>query len=657
MSEALEMEGETLWTPTKQGVEDANITKYTRWLEKRTGRSFPSYASLWEWSTDEVEEFWESVWEYFEVWSSTPYRAVLPERKMPGARWFEGAQLNYAEHVFRNRYDDDVALIVAAEGEEDSSVTWGELKAETAALAAFLREEGVKPGDRVAGYLPNCPEAVVGLLASASMGAVWSCCSPEFGARSVIDRFTQVAPKVFIGVEGYSYGGRWFDRRGVAEEVRASIPSIDTTIVTDTREKEGVAGAEDWVELGERSDPLEFAKVPFDHPLWVLYTSGTTGLPKPIVQGHGGTLLEHLKALSLHNDVRRGDTMFWYTSAGWMMWNYLVGALMLGSAVVLYDGDPLHPDPGALWDLAERTKATFFGASAAYFDAVAKARFDPRQRDLRSLRGVGSTGSPLSPASFEWLYANVKDDLWVASISGGTDLCTAFVGGNAALPVASGKIQCRYLGAAVAAYDESGAPVMGQVGELVITQPMPSMPLYFWGDKDGSRYLESYFSTFQGVWRHGDWVRIDRDGSCVIYGRSDATIKRRGVRAGTSEIYGVVESVPEVADSLIVDIEYPGGRSFMPLFVVLRMGLVLDDGLRERIRQKVGADLSPRFVPDEVVQIEEVPRTLSGKKVEVPVKRILMGADPAAVVSASSLKNPESIRPFVEYRAEREASG
>ena len=651
------MEGETLWTPTEEAVEDANITKYARWLEKKTGRSFPSYASLWRWSTEETEEFWESVWEYFEVWSSTPYRAVLLDRKMPGARWFEGAQLNYAEHVFRNRYDDDVALIVAAEGDEDSSVTWGELKAETAALAAFLREEGVKPGDRVAGYLPNCPEAVVGLLASASMGAVWSCCSPDFGARSVIDRFTQVAPKVFIGVEGYSYGGRWFDRQGVIEEVRASIPSIDTTIVTDTREKEGVAGAEDWVELGERSEPLEFAKVPFNHPLWVLYTSGTTGLPKPIVHGHGGMLLEHLKALSLHNDVRRGDTMFWYTSAGWMMWNYLVGALMLGSTVVLYDGDPLHPDPSALWDLVQRTKATFFGASAAYFDAVAKAGFDPRRNHLVSLRGIGSTGSPLSPASFEWLYANVKDDLWVASISGGTDLCTAFVGGNAALPVASGKIQCRCLGAAVAAYDESGRPVLGRVGELVITRPMPSMPLCFWGDKDGSRYLETYFSTFPGVWRHGDWVRIDQDGSCVIYGRSDATIKRRGVRAGTSEIYGVVESVPEVADSLVVDLEYPGGRSFMPLFVVLRRGRVLDDGLRERIRQKVGADLSPRFVPDEVVQIEEVPRTLSGKKVEVPVKRILMGADPAEVVSASSLKNPESIRSFVEYRAEREASG
>ena len=650
------MEGKTLWTPTKEAVEDANITKYTRWLEKRTGRSFPSYGALWRWSTEEIEEFWESVWEYFEVWSSTPYRAVLPERKMPGARWFEGAQLNYAEHVFRNRYDDDVALIVAAEGDEDSSVTWGELKAETAALAAFLREEGVKPGDRVVGYLPNCPEAVVGFLAAASMGAVWSCCSPDFGARSVIDRFRQVAPKVFIGVEGYSYGGKWFDRQGVVEEVRASIPSIDTTIVTDTREKEGVAGAEDWVELGERSEPLEFAKVPFDHPLWVLYTSGTTGLPKPIVHGHGGMLLEHLKALSLHNDVRRGDTMFWYTSAGWMMWNYLVGALMLGSTVVLYDGDPLHPDPGTLWDLVQRTRATFFGASAAYFDAVAKSGFDPRGHYLRSLRGFGSTGSPLSPASFEWLYAKVKDDLWVASISGGTDLCTAFVGGNPTLPVVSGKIQCRYLGAAVEAYDDSGSPVFGQVGELVITRPMPSMPLYLWGDKDGSRYAESYFSTFPGVWRHGDWVRIDKDGSCVIYGRSDATIKRRGVRAGTSEIYGVVESMPEVADSLVVDLEYPGGRSFMPLFVVLKSGRVLDDGLRERIRQKVGADLSPRFVPDDVVQIEEVPRTLSGKKVEVPVKRILMGADPAEVVSASSLKNPEAIRSFVEYRAEREAS-
>ena len=650
------MEGKTLWTPTDEAIEDANITRYARWLEKRTGRSFSSYPALWQWSIEEMEEFWESLWEYFEVWSSTPYRAVLPERKMQGARWFEGAQLNYAEHVFRNKYDDDVALIVAAEEDEDSAVTWGELKAETAALAGFLREEGVNPGDRVAGYLPNCPEAVVGLLASASIGAIWSCCSPEFGARSVIDRFRQVAPKAFIGVEGYRYAGKWFDRQGVVEEVRASIPSIDTTLVTDVREKDGAAGAEDWVELGERSEPLEFVKLPFDHPLWVLYTSGTTGLPKPIVHGHGGMLLESLKALALHNDVRRGDTMFWYTSTGWMMWNYLVGALMLGSRVILYDGDPLHPGPGALWDLADRTKTTFFGAGAPYFDYLARSGFDPRGHRLGSLRGIGSTGAPLLPASFEWLYANVKDDLWVASISGGTDVCTAFVGGNPTLPVVSGKIQCRYLGAAVEAYDDSGTPVSGQVGELVLALPMPSMPLFLWGDKDGSRYAESYFSTFPGVWRHGDWIRIDPDGSCAIYGRSDATIKRRGVRAGTSEIYGVVESFPEVVDSLVVDVEYPGGRSFMPLFVVLGGGRVLDEGLRERIRRKVGADLSPRLVPDEVVQIDEIPRTLSGKKVEVPVKRILMGAEPDQVVSLSSLKNPEALRPFVEYRAEKEAS-
>jgi acetoacetyl-CoA synthetase len=650
------MEGETLWTPSREAVERANTTKYTRWLEKRTGRSFPTYGSLWRWSTEDVGEFWESIWEYFEVWSSTPYRAVLPERKMPGARWFEGAQLNYAEHVFRNRYDDDVALIAAGEGEEDTTVTWGELKAETASLAAFLREEGVVPGDRVAGYLPNCPEAVVGLLASASLGAVWSCCSPDIGGPSVVDRFKQIAPKVFIGAEGYRYGGKWFERQGVIEAVRDSISSIRTTIITDTREKEGVAGAENWVELGERSERLEFAKVPFDHPLWVLYTSGTTGLPKPIVHGHGGILLEHLKALSLHNDVRRGDRMFWYTSAGWMMWNYLVSALMLGSSVILYDGDPLHPDPGALWDLAERTQMTFFGASAPYFGAVAKSGFDPRGHYLRNLRGFGSTGSPLSAAGFEWLYEKVKEDLWVASISGGTDVCTAFVGGCPVLPVRSGRIQCRYLGAAVAAYDEGGRPVLGKVGELVLTQPMPSMPVFLWGDEDGSRYVESYFSVFPGVWRHGDWISIDEDGTCVIFGRSDATIKRRGIRAGTSEIYSVVESIPEVVDSLVVDLEFPDGRWFMPLFVVLKQGEKLDDRMRERIRQKVGADLSPKLVPDDVVQVEEVPRTLNGKKLEVPVKRILMGAEPRDALSASSLRNPDSIKFFVEYRAKTEAS-
>jgi acetoacetyl-CoA synthetase len=650
------MEGETLWTPSKEQTERANVTKYTRWLEERTGRSFPDYGALWRWSTEDLEGFWESVWEYFEVWSSTPYRAVLSERKMPGAKWFEGSQVNYAEHVFRNKYDGDVALVAAGEGEEESGVTWGELKAETASLAAFLREEGVKPGDRVAGYLPNCPEAVVGFLAAASIGAVWSCCSADFGAPSVVDRLKQIEPKVFIGTEGYSYGGKWFDRQGVIEAVRDSISSIRTTIVTDTREKEGVAWAEDWVELGERSERLEFAKVPFDHPLWVLYTSGTTGLPKPIVHGHGGILLEQLKALSLHNDLGRGDRIFWYTSAGWMMWNYLVGALMLGSSVILYDGDPLHPEPGALWDLAERTQTTFFGASAPYFDAVARSGFDPRGYQLRRLRGLGSTGSPLSAASFEWLYAKVKDDLWVASISGGTDVCTAFVGGCPTLPVRSGRIQCRYLGAEVEAYDEGGRPVTGRVGELVVTRPLPSMPLFFWGDADGSRYLESYFSSFPGVWRHGDWVSIGEDGSCIIYGRSDATIKRRGVRAGTSEIYGVVESIPEVADSLVVDLEYPGRRPFMPLFVVLKRGARLDDELLKRIRTKIGADLSPRLVPDDIVQIEEVPRTLNGKKVEVPVKRILMGSTCEDAVNASSLKNPDSVEFFVDYRAKAEAS-
>jgi acetoacetyl-CoA synthetase len=645
------MEGDTLWTPSREAMERANITKYTRWLEERTGTSFPNYDSLWRWSTENIGEFWESIWEYFEVWSSTPYRAVLPEKKMPGAKWFEGATLNYAEHVFRNRYDDDVALIAAGEGEEDSHVTWGELKAETASLAAYLREEGVKPGDRVAAYLPNRPEAVVGLLASASVGAIWSCCSPDFGARSVVDRFEQIAPKVFIGVEGYSYGGKWFDRRGVIEAVRDSIPSIKTTIVTDTRDKEGIAEAQDWVELGERSETLDFVRVPFDHPLWILHTSGTTGLPKPIVHGHGGILLEQLKALSLHNDLKREDRMFWYTSAGWMMWNYLVGTLMLGSTAILYDGDPLHPGPGALWELAERTRMTFFGASAPYFGALAKSGFEPLGLYLRNLRGFGSTGSPLSAAGFEWLYSNVKDDLWVASISGGTDLCTAFVGGCPTLPVRSGRIQCRYLGAPVEAYDESGKPAIGKVGELVLTGPMPSMPLFLWGDVDGSKYVESYFASFPGAWRHGDWVKIDEDGTVVIYGRSDATIKRRGVRAGTSEIYGVVESIPEIVDSLVLDLEFPSGRSFMPLFVVLRLGGKMDDGLREKIRERIRADLSPRFVPDEVIQVDEVPRTLNGKKVEVPIKRILMGAEPAEALSTSSLKNPEAIKFFVDYRA------
>jgi acetoacetyl-CoA synthetase len=643
------LEERVLWTPSRETAQSANITRYTRWLEEREGKSYPDYASLWRWSTENIREFWGSIWEYFGVWSSTQYGSVLAGEGMAGSRWFEGARLNYAEHVFRNKYDDDVAIVAAAEGEKDSSITWGELKAETAGLAAFLREEGVRKGDRVAGYLPNCPEAIVGLLATASLGAIWSCCSPELGPPSVIDRFTQISPKAFIGVEGYRYGGRWLDKKGVIEEVRGSIPSIETTIVTDMREGKGVAGAEDWVELGERTEPLDFVEVPFGHPLWILYTSGTTGLPKPIVHGHGGMLLEQLKALSLHNDLRQGDRMFWYTSTGWMMWNYLVGALILGSTVMLYDGDPLHPDPRTLWDYAERTKMTFLGAGASYFDALAKSGFSAEGYDLRRLRGVGSTGSRLSPSGFEWIYANVKDDLWVASISGGTDLCTAFVGGNPTLPVVSGRMQCRYLGASVEAFDESGNPMTGRVGELVITEPMPSMPLYLWGDLDGSRYKESYLSRYPGIWRHGDWVAIGEDGTCVIYGRSDATLKRHGVRAGTSEIYGLVESTPEVLDSLVVDVEVHG-ESSMILFIVLKEGKTLDASLRETLRKSVREGLSPRLVPDEVVQIDEVPRTVNGKKVEVPVKRILMGTSLEEAVSRGALKNPRSLDFFVDYR-------
>jgi acetoacetyl-CoA synthetase len=701
------VEGETLWAPSREVIERANITSFARWLEETKGTSFPDYAALWRWSTTEVAGFWESIWDYFEVSPTATYRAVLlsPHRGMtPGAtRWFEGARLNYAEHIFRNRDDAAVALVTALEagggreereekggGGEPSGegreehITWGELKAETAALAAFLRDEDVGPGDRVAGYLPNRPEAVVGLLACASIGAVWSCCSPDLGAPSIVDRFRQVQPKIFIGTDGYRYGGRWFDKRGVVESVRNSIPSIRTTlVVSDPRRGGNVqTGTHDWAEVGDgrrmgrgrgrrkrkrRGEALEFADLPFDHPLWILFTSGTTGPPKPIVHGHGGILLEQLKALALHNDVKEGDVMFWYTSAGWMMWNYLVGALLLGSSIVLFDGDPLYPDPSVLWNLAERGGITFFGASAAYYSALAKSGFKFWRYRLDRLRGFGSTGSPLPAAGFDWLSGRKNkreeseeedegsvDGRWIASISGGTDVCTAFVGGCPVLPVRSGRIQCRYLGAAVDAFGEDGAPVSaGKMGELVLTEPMPSMPLFIWGDTDGSRYMESYLSFFPGVWRHGDWISIDSDGMCTIYGRSDATIKRRGVRAGTSEIYSVVEAMPEVMDSLVVDLEQTNGESFMPLFVVLREGKRMDEELRQRILQRVREDLSPRFVPDDVVQIDEVPRTLSGKKVEVPIRRILMGTAVEAAVSMDALKNPGSVGFFVDYRAKK----
>ena len=584
---------------------------------------------------------------------------VLASREMPGARWFPDARLNYAEHVFAGKADEETAILHASELRELDELSWGELRAQVAACAAALRGLGVERGDRVVAYLPNIPEAIVAFLASASIGAVWSSCSPDFGPASVVDRFAQIEPKVLFAVDGYRYGGKDFDRRETIAALQAQMPSLERTVVLPyldpAPDLSGAdASATTWDELlatGAGAE-LDFERVPFDHPLWVLYSSGTTGLPKAIVQGQGGILLEHLKKLHLHVDAHPGDRLFWFTTTGWMMWNFLVSGLLTRAAIVLYDGNPGHPDMGVLWDLAERAGMTMFGTCAAYIAACMKAGVEPGSgRDLSRLGAVGSTGSPLSPEGFDWIYEHVGADTWLFSTSGGTDLCTAFVGGVALLPVYRGELQARALGAAVEAWDEDGNSVVGEVGELVVTAPMPSMPVRFWGDEDGSRYREAYFEHYPGVWRHGDWIEITSRGTAIIYGRSDSTINRGGIRMGTSEIYRAVLSIDAIVDALVVDLPRPGTDGWMPLFVVLREGVELDEELPGEIARRVRERCSPRHVPDEVFQIAEVPRTLSGKVLEVPVKRILMGTPAEQAASRDSLANPAALDYFTEMAA------
>jgi acetoacetyl-CoA synthetase len=572
---------------------------------------------------------------------------------MPGASWFPGSRVSYAEHVFAGKPDDALAIQHASESRELERLTWGELRSQTASIAAGLRALGVSEGDRVAAYMPNIPETVAALLACASIGAVWSSAAPEFGARSVIDRFAQIEPKVLLAIDGYQYGGKSFDRGDAVDRIAAEIPSLSKVVRFGYLDG---SGWEDGFLVPGAS--LEFAPLPFDHPLWVLYSSGTTGLPKPIVHGQGGILLEQLKKAHLHLDAQAGDRLFWFTTTGWMMWNFIVGTLLSEASIVLYDGNPGYPSLGRLWDLAADTGMTTFGTSAAFVAACMKAEgLTLREgRDLSALEAVGSTGSPLSPEGFQWIYDQLGSDTWLFSTSGGTDLCTAFVGGVPTLPVYLGELQARSLGASVEAWDPEGRPLIDEVGELVITRPMPSMPLFFWGDSDGSRYLDSYFSMYPGIWRHGDWIEITSRETAVIYGRSDSTINRGGIRMGTSEIYRAVLAVDDVVDALVVDVPRPGSDGWMPLFVVVREGASLDDALVSEIRRRIREDCSPRHVPDEILEISEVPRTLSGKVLEVPVKRILMGTPPEEAASRESLANPDALDFFIKLGGENQGA-
>jgi len=646
-----------LWEPTDEQVERATLTRFSRWVADTRGVDVAGdYHALWHWSVDDVEGFWAAIWEFFEVESESGYEKVLGSREMPGAEWFPGATVSYARHIFRGRDDGEVAIRHASELRELGEWTWGDLRAQTAALAAGLRSLGVEKGDRVVAYIPNIPEAVAALLACASIGATWSSCSPDFGARSVVDRFAQIEPKVLIAVDGYRYGGKDFDRLDTVARLQDEMDSLQKTIVLPYLDASPDLGrledAMTWDELASAGEGAEltFEELPFEHPLWVLYSSGTTGMPKPIVHSQGGILLEHLKKMHLHVDAQEGDRIFWFTTTGWMMWNFVVGCLLTPASVVLYDGNPGSPDMGVLWDLAEKAGITCFGTSAAYVAACMKADVEPGDgRDLSALRSVGSTGSPLSPEGFQWIYDKLGSETWLFSTSGGTDMCTAFVGGVPTLPVYLGELQGRSLGANIESWDEEGKPHIGVVGELVITEPMPSMPIFFWGDQDGSRLRESYFDMYPGIWRHGDWIEITERETAIITGRSDSTINRGGIRMGTSEIYRAVLSLDEIVDALVVDVPREGTDGWMPLFVVLREGAELDDDLTKQIAKRIREDCSPRHVPNEVHAIDEVPRTLSGKVLEVPVKRILMGQDADKAASRDSLANPKALDYFADF--------
>ncbi|MDB4989690.1 MAG: acetoacetate--CoA ligase [Myxococcaceae bacterium] len=641
-SNALEP-GSLLWTPPDSAGTDTVLGRYMDWLCEREEREFADYQSLWQWSVQELPRFWESIAAYFEVHFHAPAHATLAPRHMPGARFFPGATLNYAEHALR-RLGAQTAVIYRMEAAAPRTLSWDELRDAVARARAGLVRLGVARGDRVAALLPNCPEALIAFLATASLGATWSSCSPEFGAESVLDRFGQIAPKVLLAVDGYRHAGKLYDRRELVERVREALPSLMATVIVGRLGQPLASGCISFADLTVEHQPLSFESCPFDHPLWILYSSGTTGLPKAIVHGHGGILLEHLKAHALHGDLGPDSRFFWFTTTGWMMWNYLVGGLLVGATVSLYEGHPSFPDAEALFRYAAEDRISYFGISAPFLVACAKQGLSPCQRyDFTALRTVGSTGAPLPVSGFAWVYKHLKREVLLGSVSGGTDVCSAFLLSCPLLPVHAGELQCAALGVAVASFDAEGHPRIGEVGELVITEPMPSMPTGFLDDADGERYRASYFADYPGIWRHGDFIELNERGGAVIYGRSDATLNRGGVRMGTAELYRVVEALPEVTDSLVVDTSALDQADCMWLFVVLEKGCMLTDALAQRIQEAVRSGVSPRHVPDRVVAVPEIPRTLNGKKLEVPVKRLLMGLARECAVAPGTLSNPEAL--------------
>jgi acetoacetyl-CoA synthetase len=652
-----------LYTPDRRTAEQSILKQYFNWLFVKKGLYFRDYDDLWDWSVTDLEDFWASIWEFFDVQSGTEYRQVVfqPDTSsMIGTEWFSGATINYAEHIFRHKNAQHPALMFASEKHRLTTISWSSLEKQVAAVATYLKLQGVGVGDRVVAVLPNIPEAIVAFLATNAVGAVWSSCSPDFGANSIIDRFQQIEPKILIAADGYTYNGTAIDKTEAMRELRISLPTLQRVIWVPYLDADSrLERATLWASVLETYTPdgLTFELVPFNHPIWILYSSGTTGKPKAITHSVGGCLLEHLKTLALHQDVRVGERYFWYSTTGWMMWNFALGSMLVGATLVLYEGSVGYPNLKTLWKLAEDARINHFGGGAAYYLACMRSEADlmtdgKRLGDefrLNNLRTIASTGSPLPPEGFRWIYESIKSDVWLISFSGGTDICSGFVGGNPLQPVYEGEIQCRLLGCKVEAYDDKGYPVRGKQGEMVILEPMPSMPIYFWGDAGNKRYFASYFEKYPGTWWHGDYIEITERNGVIIYGRSDATLNRDGVRIGTSDIYSAIGSLPEIADSLIVGLEQPGGRYFMPMFVVLRSGYILTDELAARIKATLKKQLSPRHVPDAIYAIDEIPYTISGKKVETPVKKILAGVDPSLAVSRDTLRNPASLDQFMNF--------
>jgi len=655
-------EGQLLWEPSAERLQQLNITVFTDWLGETRGLYFADYAALQRWSVEHLDDFWGALWEYFEVQSSSPYECVLANRDMPGAEWFPGARLNYAEHIFRRFSDSEAALVFASEDCEMSALSWQELTAKVKVLAAWLRDAGLKPGDRVAAYLTNSPEAVITMLATVSVGGVWTACSPDLGTPSVLDRFAQLEPRFLFCVDGYRYGGKTYKRHNEIRELVAGLPSVESVVLVPRLEKEfsevPVEGALLWDQLlDSKASPeaaMEFTQVPFGHPLWILFSSGTTGLPKAIVHSHGGILIEQLKLSSLHFDLKPGDHLFFYTTLGWMMWNFLVSSMLLGVVPVLYDGNPNYPDGEALWRLTEQSGATLFGASPTFVQMQQQAGIVPRGNfDFSSLRSIMVAGSPVSAECTAWFYENVKDDLWLMPGSGGTDICSGFVGGVPGAPVYAGEIQGIHMGVDAHAFDEDGNSLINEVGEMVIVQPMPSMPIYFWNDENDARYKDTYFDTYPGIWRQGDFFMVNDRGGCFVLGRSDSTLNRYGIRIGTAEIYRCMDLIDEVDDALIVSLDLPGSNFFMPMFVKLANGLEFDDAIDRKIRKTLKDNYSPRHVPEKIYQIDDIPYTLTGKKMEVPVRKILMGVPEEKAANRNVMSNPASLDYFVRFADEQ----